>query len=304
MFRAERDPADLAPGAASIASAISSWRRACRSSCGAAFPTTSCSALASRGKLQRPGGARAAGAADAAPTRGPRRWSATSRASGCTCAICGTSCPSKDEFPDFDDNLRQAFQRETELLVESIMREDRSVLDLLTADYTFVNERLAQALRHPERLRQPVPPRAGHRRRAPGPARARQHSTVTSQPNRTSPVLRGKWILDNLLGTPPPPPPPDVPPLKDERRTASEPLTMREQMEEHRANAGVRDVPQADGPPRLRAGELRRDRRLAHRRRRRPIDRLGAARRRHARWTAPSRCGRRCCAIRTRSSAR
>ena len=83
--------------------------------------------------------------------------------------------PSKDQFPEFDDNLRQAFQRETELLVESVMREDRSVLDLLTADYTFVNERLAQALRHPERLRQPVPPRAGRERGAPRPARARQH---------------------------------------------------------------------------------------------------------------------------------
>ena len=82
--------------------------------------------------------------ADAGRPAGARRSSATSPASGCTSATCGTSCPSTDQFPDFDDNLRQALQRETELLFESIMREDRSVLDLLTADYTFVNERLAR----------------------------------------------------------------------------------------------------------------------------------------------------------------
>ena len=122
-------------------------------------------------------------------------------------------------FPDFDDNLRQAFRQETELLVDSVMREDRSVLDLLRANYTFVNERLAKHYGIPECLRQPLPPR----RRSTMPARRarggllRQGSIllVTSYPTRTSPVIRGKWILDNLLGVPPPPPPADVPALED-----------------------------------------------------------------------------------------
>ena len=143
--------------------------------------------------------------------------------------------PSKDQFPDFDDNLRQALQRETELLLEHVMKQDRSVLELLTADYTFVNERLA---RH-----YGIPNVYGTQfRRVPVTNDARRgllgHGsilTVTSQPNRTSPVLRGKWILDNLLGTPPPAPPAVVPPLK-ENSERERPLTMREQMEEHRAN--------------------------------------------------------------------
>jgi len=143
--------------------------------------------------------------------------------------------PSKDQFPDFDDNLRQAMQRETELLLEHVMTQDRSVTELLTADYTFVNERLA---RH-----YGIPGVYGTQfRRVPVTNDARRgllgHGsilTVTSQPNRTSPVLRGKWILDNLLGTPPPAPPALVPPLK-ENSDRDRPLTMREQMEEHRAN--------------------------------------------------------------------
>ncbi len=119
--------------------------------------------------------------------------------------------------------------------LEHVMREDRSVLELLTADYTFVNERLA---RH-----YGIPNVYGTQfRRVPVTNDARRgllgHGsilTVTSQPNRTSPVLRGKWILENLLGTPPPPPPANVPPLK-ENSERERPLTMREQMEEHRAN--------------------------------------------------------------------
>ena len=109
------------------------------------------------------------------------------------------------------------------------------MLELLTADYTFVNERLAKHYGIPNVY-------GTHFRRVPLTNDARRgllgHGsilTVTSQPNRTSPVLRGKWILDNLLGTPPPPPPPSVPPLK-ENSERDRPLTMREQMEEHRAN--------------------------------------------------------------------
>ena len=144
--------------------------------------------------------------------------------------------PNSDEFPDFDDNLRQAFRRETEMFFESVLREDRSVLDLLTADYTFVNERLA---RH-----YGIPGIYGSRfRRVSMTDDARRGLlgkgsilALTSHAERTSPVLRGKWILDNILGMPVPPPPPDVPPLK-QNQEGQKPRTMREQMIEHRVNA-------------------------------------------------------------------
>ena len=145
--------------------------------------------------------------------------------------------PDEDDVPGFRRQPAAGASRsETELFFDSIMREDRSVLDLLTADYTFVNERLAQHYGIPERLRQPVPARA----RSPNDARRGllgQGSilTVTSYPNRTSPVLRGKWILENILGTPPPPPPPNVPALKDQAQ-GGKVLSMRERMEEHREN--------------------------------------------------------------------
>ena len=125
------------------------------------------------------------------------------------------SAPDKEEFPDFDDNLRHSFQRETELLFDSIMRENRSVVDLLTADYTFVDERLARHYGIPgvngSRFRRVVV--ADEARR--GLLGHGSILTITSHANRTSPVVRGKWILENLLGTPPPPPPPDVPPLDE-----------------------------------------------------------------------------------------
>jgi hypothetical protein len=146
-----------------------------------------------------------------------------------------TVAPIADEFPDFDDDLRQAFQRETELLFGSIIREDRSVVELLTADYTFVNERLARHYGIPRVY-------GSHFRRVPVREEARRgilgHGSilaVTSNANRTSPVRRGKWILENLIGSPPPPPPANVPPLTENSERAR-PLTMREQMEQHRAN--------------------------------------------------------------------
>ena len=143
--------------------------------------------------------------------------------------------PNSDEFPDFDDNLRQAFRRETELIFESIIREDRNVLDLLRADYTFVNERLA---RH-----YGIPGIYGSRfRRVPVTDEARKGLlgkgsmlAVTSHAERTSPVLRGKWVLENIVGLPVPPPPPDVPQLKPAEE-GQKPKTLREQMAEHRTN--------------------------------------------------------------------
>ncbi len=140
-------------------------------------------------------------------------------------------------YIDFDDNIRQALRQETELFVESVIREDRSVMDLIGADYTFLNERLAKHYGIPNIY-------GSHFRRvsfAGDPSRTRggllrQGSilTVTSYATRTSPVLRGKWILDNLLGTPPPPPPPNVPSLDEKVIAAS--LPMRARLAQHRAN--------------------------------------------------------------------
>jgi mono/diheme cytochrome c family protein len=143
--------------------------------------------------------------------------------------------PDTQTFPNFDDNLRQAFRKETELFFESIIREDRNVLDLLTADYTFVNERLARHYGIPNvygtRFRRVT--LADERRR--GLLGEGTVLAVTSYPNRTSPVLRGKWILENILGTPPPPPPPNVPTLK-ENSEGGKIMSVRERLEEHRKN--------------------------------------------------------------------
>jgi hypothetical protein len=145
-----------------------------------------------------------------------------------------SATPDKNDFPNFDRTLLQAFERELNLFMSSVIRENRSVLDLLTADYTFVNERLAQhyGISHVS---------GSHFRRVSNIDDARRGLLgkggillVTSHADRTSPVLRGKWILDNLVGSPPPPPPPEVPALPDAQ--GAKPLTMRERMEQHRAN--------------------------------------------------------------------
>jgi hypothetical protein len=138
-------------------------------------------------------------------------------------------------FPDFDDNLRQSMQQETELFFESIMREDRSVLDLINADYTYLNERLAKHYEIPHIY-------GNHFRRVSlddasqrgGLLRHGSILMVTSYATRTSPVIRGHWVLKNLLGAEPPPPPPNVPAL--EESTVSDTLSVREQLELHRAN--------------------------------------------------------------------
>ena len=139
-------------------------------------------------------------------------------------------------FPDFDDNLRRAFRQETELFVASVLGEDRSALDLLKANYTFVNERLAKHYGIPnvygDRFRRVTV--AGDTWRG-GLLRQGSVLTVTSYATRTSPVIRGKWVLDNILGVPPPPPPPNVPALKD--NTVNGGLSGRARLAEHRSNA-------------------------------------------------------------------
>jgi mono/diheme cytochrome c family protein len=142
------------------------------------------------------------------------------------------SSPNLDAFPDFDDNLRRAMREETTLFFDSVMREDRSVIDLLNADYTFVNERLARHYGIPgiygsqfRRIKVPSESRRGILGQA-------SILTVTSYPNRTSPVERGKWVLTNLLGVPPQPPPPDVPPLQES--AVDKPQSLRERLEQHR----------------------------------------------------------------------
>jgi hypothetical protein len=146
-----------------------------------------------------------------------------------------SSSPDLEAFPDFDDNLRQAMKEETSLFFDSIVREDRSLVDLMNADYTFVNERLARHYGIPNiygsQFRR-VTVTNDARRGLLGQASI---LTVTSYPNRTSPVERGKWILTNLLGVPPQPPPPNVPTL-GEAAVDGKVLSLRERMEKHRAN--------------------------------------------------------------------
>ncbi|MBI1355556.1 MAG: DUF1592 domain-containing protein [Acidobacteria bacterium] len=144
--------------------------------------------------------------------------------------------PDMRRFPDFDDNLRQAFRQETELFFAGVLREDRSVLDLLDADYTYLNERLAKHYGIPNiygsRFRRVDLAADSHRG---GLLRQGSVLTVTSYATRTSPVIRGKWILDNLLGIPPPPPPPDVPALEEDG-LAIRGLSVRQRLAEHRKN--------------------------------------------------------------------
>jgi hypothetical protein len=140
-------------------------------------------------------------------------------------------------YPQWDDTLADGFRRETELFFDSLVREDRNILDLLTADYTFVNERVAKHYGIPNVM-------GPHFRRVSLPETSRRgilgHGSVlqlTSVADRTSPVLRGKWVMEVLLGTPPPPPPPNVPTLEETKGVKeARLLSVRERMEEHRRN--------------------------------------------------------------------
>jgi hypothetical protein len=143
-----------------------------------------------------------------------------------------------DLYPNFDDNLRQAFKTEAEMFFASIVSEDRNVVDLLTADYTFLDERLASYYGIPgvygSRFRRvALGPEFDMRRGLLGTG---SMLTVTANADRTSPVRRGKWVLINILGVIPPDPPPNVPPFKESDGTKAAPASMRERMEQHRAN--------------------------------------------------------------------
>ena len=233
LFRIERDPAGVAPD---TAYRISDLELASRLSIflWSSIPDDQLLDLAAAGKLKDP----------AVLEEQVGRLLADSRSQALVDNFAGQwlylrnmrlVTPEQSVFPTFDENLRQAFQQETELFFESMLREDRSVMDLLTADYTFVNERLARHYQIPNiygnHFRR-VTLSDEHRRGLLGQGSI---LTVTSYANRTSPVLRGKWLLENMLGTPPPPPPPNVPALKD-RGEDGEALSVRERMEQHRAD--------------------------------------------------------------------
>ena len=144
--------------------------------------------------------------------------------------------PDRKRFPEFDEYLRLSMQRETEMFFESIVREDRSILDFIDANYTYLNERLARFYNVPNvqgsEFRKVLFANDAHRSGLLGQASV---LTISSYANRTSPVLRGKWVLENLVGAPPPPPPPDVPNLDEAKIGLSS--SMREQLELHRKNA-------------------------------------------------------------------
>ena len=233
LFRVEEPPAGAAPGAPyrlgdlDLASRLSFFLWS-------SIPDDELVDLAARGRLREPG----------VLERQVRRMLADPRARALVENFAGqwlylrnlpSVAPDTVRFPDFDDNLRRALRQETELFVASQIREDRGVLDLLRADYTFINERLARHYGIPGVY-------GGHFRRVAYRDDRRAgllgHGsllTVTSYPHRTSPVLRGKWLLENLLGAPPPPPPPDIPEL-DEPGDRAAPATMRERMARHRAS--------------------------------------------------------------------
>jgi len=245
LFRVERDPERIAPN---TAYRISDLELASRLSffLWSSIPDDELLTAAERGELHKP----------KVLEKQTRRMLADSRAKSLVNNFgdqwlylrnLDAFSPDLRLFPDFDDNLRQAFRTETELFFESIVREDRSVLDLLKADYTFLNERLAKHYGIPHvygsQFRRVSTAESGRG----GLLRQGSVLTVTSYANRTSPVIRGKWILENMIGTPPPPPPGNVPALKD--NTISATLSVRERLAEHRANATCASCHNMIDPP-------------------------------------------------------
>ena len=246
LFRVERDPVDVPAGAAyrltdlELASRLSFflWSD---------LPDDELLAAAEAGRLGDP----------AVLERQVRRMLADPRAAALVDNFASQwlqlrrirgVAPDADVFFDFDENLRADMERETTLFLKSQLRADRGLLELLTAGYTFANERLARHYGIPgvygERFRRvPVDPeqRGGLLGHA-------SLLTLTAYPNRTSPVLRGKWVLDNVLGMPPPEPPADVPAL-EENHGGREVLSMRDRMERHRANPACAACHRVMDPP-------------------------------------------------------
>ncbi|HYP13260.1 MAG TPA: DUF1592 domain-containing protein, partial [Bryobacteraceae bacterium] len=234
LFRVEQEPAGVSPN---TAYRISDLELASRLSffLWSSIPDDELLGIAEKGKLRAPGVLEAQ----------VRRMLTDSRSQALVNNFAeqwlylrnlASTTPDMRLFPDFDDNLRQSFRRETELFFESIMREDRSILDLLSANYTFVNERLAKHYGIPNvygsRFRRVE---FGADSVRGGLLRHGSILTVTSYATRTSPVIRGKWVLDNILGVPPPPPPATVPALKENASTGKA-LSIRERMAQHRAD--------------------------------------------------------------------
>ena len=232
LFRIERDPRDVAPGEAypindlELASRLSFFLWS-------TLPDEELLNVAEEGRLREPG------VLEQQVQRmmtDPRSNEFIKNFGGQWLAVrdVDIAAPNLDIFPDFDDELRVAFKEEAKLWFESMVREDRSVLDLLTSDYTYVNERLA--------LHYDIPGVNGSRYRRVTVNRPERRGLLgkggilltTAYNNRTSPVLRGKWVLENLLNMPPPPPPDDVPAL--EVKDGSKALTLKQAMERHRAN--------------------------------------------------------------------
>ena len=233
LFRVELDPDQVASG---DAYRISDLELASRLSffLWSSLPDDELLDTAIRGELSQPGELE----------RQARRMLADSRSHNLASNFAGqwlllrnlaAVSPSPRLYPDFDDNLRQAFRQETELFFDSVLREDRSVLELLEADYTFLNERLAKHYGIPgvygSRFRRVALPADSKRG---GLLRQGSILAVTSYATRTSPVIRGKWVLDNILGAPPPPPPANVPVLEENSVQAG--LPMRERLTQHRTN--------------------------------------------------------------------
>ena len=233
VFRFERDPVNVAAGAAYR---VSDLELASRLSffLWSSIPDDELLTVATEGKLHDP----------VVLEQQVRRMLADPRSQALVDNFAGQwlylrnvngANPNVEEFPNFDDNLREGFRKETNLFFGSIIHEDRSVLDLLDANYTFVNERLARHYGIPDvygsRFRRVTVTDDARR----GLLGQGSILLVTSYATRTSPVLRGKWVLENIMGTPVPPPPPNVPALKDNTPGGKQ-LSVRERMEEHRKN--------------------------------------------------------------------
>jgi hypothetical protein len=232
LFRFEREPAAAAPGAAF---ALSDLELASRLSffLWSSIPDDELLAVAGRGELRRP----------AVLERQVRRMLADAKADALVTNFAAQWLflrelqNARPDSPDFDGNLRQSFQRETESLFRTILREDRSIVDLLDADFTFVDERLAEhygipGIRGSRMRRIQLPPDSPRR----GLLGQGSILTVTSAANRTSPVQRGKWVLENVLGAPPPQPPPGVETNLDGDGAQVKATSLRQRMEQHRRN--------------------------------------------------------------------